>query len=153
LTLHPEVMAAAREAISRYGTATTGSRIANGTFRLHRDLESEFAQFFEKRRGMIFTTGHQANLSVIAGLCGPADGVLIDADSHASVCDGARLSGAQLLWFRHNSPENLEQKLKRLPAGERNRLVVVEGLYSIHGDVSPLVEIVEVSKRYGAYLL
>jgi 8-amino-7-oxononanoate synthase len=153
LTFHPEVMAAAQAAITRYGTATTGSRIANGTFRLHRDLEVEFAQLFEKRRGMIFTTGHQANLSVIAGLCGPDDVVLIDAESHASVYDGARLSGAQLLWFRHNSPENLEQKLKRLPKGERNRLVVVEGLYSIHGDVSPLAEIVEVCKRHGAYLL
>jgi 8-amino-7-oxononanoate synthase len=153
LTFHPEVMAAAQAAITRYGTATTGSRIANGTFRLHRDLEIEFAQLFEKRRGMIFTTGHQANLSVIAGLCGPDDVVLIDAESHASVYDGARLSGAQLLWFRHNSPENLEQKLKRLPKGERNRLVVVEGLYSIHGDVSPLAEIVEVCKRHGAYLL
>jgi 8-amino-7-oxononanoate synthase len=153
LTLHPQVMAAAQEAITRYGTATTGSRIANGTLRLHRELEHDFAELFEKRRGMIFTTGHQANLSVIAGLCGAGDVVLIDAESHASVYDGARLSGAELLWFRHNSPENLEQKLKRLPAGERNRLVVVEGLYSIHGDVSPLAEIVDVCKRYGAYLL
>jgi 8-amino-7-oxononanoate synthase len=90
---------------------------------------------------------------VIAGLCGPDDVVLIDAESHASVYDGARLSGAQLLWFRHNSPENLEQKLKRLPSGEKNRLVVVEGLYSIHGDVSPLKEVVEVCKRNNAYLL
>jgi 8-amino-7-oxononanoate synthase len=153
LTFHPEVVAAAQAALAHYGTATTGSRIANGTFRLHRDLEIEFAQLFEKRRGMIFTTGHQANLSVIAGLCGPDDVVLIDAESHASVYDGARLSGAQLLWFRHNSVQNLEQKLKRLPAGERNRLVIVEGLYSIHGDVSPLAQIVDVCKRYGAYLL
>jgi 8-amino-7-oxononanoate synthase len=153
LTFHPEVIAAAQAAISRYGTATTGSRIANGTFRLHRDLELEFARLFEKRRGMIFTTGHQANLSVIAGLCGPDDVVLIDAESHASVYDGARLSGAQLLWFRHNSPENLDQKLNRLPKGERNRLVVVEGLYSIHGDVSPLAEIVDVCQRHRAYLL
>jgi len=153
LTFHPDVMAAAEAAIAHYGTATTGSRIANGTYRLHRELEEEFAQLFDKRRGMIFTTGHQANLSVIAGLCGPDDVVLIDQESHASVYDGARLSGAQLLWFKHNSPRNLEQKLKRLPAGERNRLVVVEGLYSIHGDVSPLAEIVDVCKRYGAYLL
>ena len=153
LTFHPEVMAAAQAAITHYGTATTGSRIANGTYRLHRELEEEFARLFDKRHGMIFTTGHQANLSLIAGLCGPDDVVLIDAESHASVYDGARLSGAQLLWFRHNSPDNLEQKLRRLPAGERNRLVVVEGLYSINGDVSPLAEIVDVCRRHGAYLL
>jgi len=153
LTFHPEVIAAAEHALRQYGTATTGSRIANGTLRLHRELEADFARLFEKRRGMIFTTGHQANLSVIAGFCGPDDVVLIDAESHASIYDGARLSGAQLLWFRHNSPENLEQKLKRLPGRDRNRLVVVEGLYSIHGDVSPLAEIVEVCRRHQAYLL
>ncbi len=152
LTLHPEVTAAAKDAIDRYGTATTGSRIANGTLRLHRDLEEEFARLFGKRRGIIFTTGHQANLSIIAGFCGPGDVVLIDADSHASIYDGARLSGAEVVWFRHNAPDNLAQKLRRLPDG-RNRLVVVEGLYSIRGDVSPLREIVAVCRQYGAYLL
>lgn len=153
LTFHPKVIAAAKAAIDRWGTATTGSRIANGTLALHRELERDFARLFGKHYGMIFTTGHQANLSIIAGLCQRGDVVLIDADSHASIYDGARLTGSEIQWFRHNSPSHLAQKLGRLPRGERNRLVVVEGLYSIKGDVSPLKEIVAVCREYGAYLL
>lgn len=153
LTFHPEVMAAAREAITRYGTGTTGSRVANGSFSLHIALEKEFAEFFEKRRGMIFTTGHQANLSMIAGLCGPDDTILIDAESHASIYDATKLTGSQILAFRHNNTTDLEKKLRRLPKGHKNRLVIVEGLYSISGDVSPIRDIVALCKEYGAYLL
>ena len=153
LTLEPALVAAAREALLEYGTGTTGSRTANGTLSLHEDLERELADWFRKRHALIFSTGYQANLSLIGGLCGVDDIILIDSDSHASIYDATRHTASQVVAFRHNSPESLRKKLERLPAGERNRLVVVEGLYSIRGDVAPLKEIVEVCRRYGAYLV
>jgi 8-amino-7-oxononanoate synthase len=153
LTLEPTVLAAAREAILEYGTGTTGSRTANGTLSLHEDLEREFADWFHKRHALIFSTGYQANLSLIGGLCGADDIILIDGDSHASIYDATRHTASQVVAFRHNSPESLRKKLERLPAGQRNRLVVVEGLYSIRGDVAPLRDIVEVCRAHGAYLL
>jgi 8-amino-7-oxononanoate synthase len=153
LTCHPEVTAAARAAIDRYGTGTTGSRVANGTFAIHRALEEEFARVFGKREAIVFTTGYQASLALVGALGGVEDFVLLDADSHASLYDAARLSGATVVGFRHNRPDHLRTQLARLPAGGRNRLVVVEGLYSIRGDVSPLAEIVQVCKESGAYLM
>jgi 8-amino-7-oxononanoate synthase len=120
---------------------------------MHEQLEREFAEWFGKRHAIIFSTGYQANLSIIGGLCGPADVVLIDDDSHASIYDATRQTAAQVVAFRHNSPESLRKKLERLPAGQRNRLVVAEGLYSIRGDVAPLREIVDVCRARGAYLL
>jgi 8-amino-7-oxononanoate synthase len=153
LTLHPEVVEAGRRAMAQYGTGTTGSRTANGTLAMHKNLEREFADWFDKRHAIIFSTGYQANLSLIGGLCGPDDVILIDGDSHASIYDATRQTAAQVIGFRHNSPESLRKKLERLPKGLRNRLVVVEGLYSIRGDVAPLRDIVDVSKAYGAYLL
>jgi 8-amino-7-oxononanoate synthase len=153
LTLHPEVVEAAREALALYGTGTTGSRAANGTLAIHEELERDFTQWFGKRHAMIFSTGYQANLSVIGGLCGPADVILIDGDSHASIYDATRQTASQVVAFRHNSPESLRRKLERLPRGQRNRLVVVEGLYSIRGDVAPLKELVEVCRVHGAYLV
>ena len=152
LSFHPNVIAAARSALEQYGSGTTGSRAANGTFALHRDLERELAGFYGKRQAMVFTTGYQANLGVIAGLCGSEDVVLIDVESHASIYDGARLSGAQIFAFRHNSPGDLARKLARQPQGSRC-LVVVEGLYSIGGDVAPLVDIAAVCRSAGAFLV
>ena len=153
LTRHPEIVAAAQQAVADYGTGTTGSRTANGTLALHEDLERQFADWFGKRHGLIFSTGYQANLSLVGGLCGAGDVILIDAESHASIYDATRQTAAQVVAFRHNSPESLRRKLERLPAGDRNRLVVVEGLYSIRGDVAPLREIAEVCRAHGAYLL
>lgn len=153
LTLHPEIVDAAREAVLRYGTGTTGSRTANGTLSLHEELEREFADWFGKRHAIVFSTGYQANLSLIGGLCGPGDVILIDGDSHASIYDATRQTASQVVAFRHNSPESLRKKLERLPKGQRNRLVVAEGLYSIHGDVAPLREISEVCRAHDAYLL
>src|SRR4051812_4997325 len=153
LTLHPEVTDAARQAVLQYGTGTTGSRTANGTLALHEDLEREFADWFGKRHAMIFSTGYQANLSVIGALCGPDDVILIDGDSHASIYDATRQTTSQVVAFRHNSPESLRKKLERLPAGQRNRLVVAEGLYSIRGDVAPLRDLVQVARAYGAYVM
>lgn len=153
LTLHPAVTDAARRAIVEYGTGTTGSRTANGTLAIHVDLEREFADWFGKRHAIIFSTGYQANLSLIGGLCGAGDVILIDSDSHASIYDATRQTAAQVIGFRHNSAESLRKKLERLPAQGRNRLVVVEGLYSIRGDVAPLREIVAVCRAHGAYIL
>ena len=122
-------------------------------WRIHEDLEREFADWFGKRHAIIFSTGYQANLSLIGGLCGAGDVILIDRDSHASIYDATRQTAAQVIGFRHNSAESLRKKLERLPAQGRNRLVVVEGLYSIRGDVAPLREIVDVCRAHGAYLL
>jgi 8-amino-7-oxononanoate synthase len=153
LTMHPDVVAAAQRAAAEYGTGTTGSRTANGTFVLHEDLERAFADWFGKRHALIFSTGYQANLSLIGGLCGPGDVILIDSDSHASIYDATRQTASQVVGFRHNSPESLRKKLDRLGPADRNRLVVCEGLYSIRGDVAPLREIADVCRTYGAYLL
>src|SRR5262249_6951580 len=153
LTLHPEVVAAAQEAVARYGAGTTGSRAANGTLALHEDLEAAFADWFGERHALIFSTGYPANLSRIGGLGGVGDVVLIDDDSHASIYDATRQTASQVVAFRHNSPESLLKKLERLPRGQRNRLVVVEGLYSIRGDVAPLREIVDICQAHGAYVM
>ena len=153
LTFHPDLIEASRSAVSEYGTGTTGSRSASGTLALHRALEGDFADWFGKRHAVVFSTGYQANLSLLGALGGPGDVILIDSDSHASIYDATRQTAAQVIAFRHNSPESLRRKLERLPSGLRNRLVVVEGLYSVRGDVAPLREIVAVCRSYGAYVL
>jgi len=153
LTVHRDVVDAARQAVVEYGAGTTGSRSANGTLGIHAELERDFADWFGKRHAIVFSTGYQANLSIIGALCGTDDVILIDGDSHASIYDATRQTSSQVIGFRHNSPESLQKKLERLPAGARNRLVVVEGLYSVRGDVAPLREIVSVCRAHGAYLL
>jgi 8-amino-7-oxononanoate synthase len=152
LSFHPTVIAAARGALEHDGAGTTGSRAANGTFAAHRRLEETFAELYGKRRALVFSTGYQANLGMISGLCGPDDSVVVDMESHASIYDGAKLSQAQVFTFRHNTPSDLVRKLSRLPNPHR-ALVVVEGLYSISGDIAPLAEIVNACKTAGAYLL
>jgi len=153
LTMHPDVVDAVQRAVLEYGTGTTGSRTANGTLGIHTALERDFAEWFGKRHAIVFSTGYQANLSIIGALCGPDDVILIDSDSHASIYDATRQTSSQVIGFRHNSPESLRKKLERLKPGERNRLVVVEGLYSVQGDVAPLREIVRVCRENHAYLL
>lgn len=152
LSFDPRVIAAARDALARDGAGTTGSRAANGTFATHRRLEQAFADAYGMAHAMVFTTGYQANLGIISGLCNADDVVVVDAESHASIYDGARLSGAQLFAFRHNSAPDLARKLAKQPVPGRC-LVVVEGLYSISGDVAPLADIVAVCREHGAYLL
>ncbi|MFP6742238.1 MAG: aminotransferase class I/II-fold pyridoxal phosphate-dependent enzyme [Alphaproteobacteria bacterium] len=152
LTFDPVCMAAAQEAVTAEGTGTTGSRIANGNYAAHQDLEAAIAGFLKRRAAMVFSTGYQANLGTIAGLAGPDDILLIDADSHASIYDGCRLSGATIGRFRHNDPSDLDKRLGRLENGG-NVLVVVEGLYSMLGDCAPLAEFAEVKTRHGAYLM
>ena len=155
LTLHPEVVQAGVEALQTWGAGTTGSRLANGNFALHRHLEREIADFFEMPYSMVFTTGHQANLSLLGTLAGPRDFIFLDAESHASIYDAARLSGAQVLRFRHNDPKDLEKRLGRLGALDDSAscIIAVEGLYSVMGDTAPLAAFAEIKARAGAYLV
>ena len=153
LTLDPECMEAAAAAIREHGTGTTGSRIANGTYAMHRGLEHEIAAFMRRRSALVFPTGYQANLGMLAGLAGPRDVILMDADSHSSIYDGCRLSGATVVRFRHNDPDDLDRRLSRLADQGECKLVVVEGIYSMLGDQAPLAELAEVKERHGAYLL
>jgi 8-amino-7-oxononanoate synthase len=153
LTLDPELVRASQEAASEFGVGTTGSRMANGNFEPHVALEGEIAAFLKRDHAMVFTTGAQSNLAVIGTLAGPDDYILMDADNHASIWDAVKLTGAQIIRFRHNSADDLEKKLARLDGDARNKLVVIEGCYSMAGDLAPLPEMVEVKKKHNAYLL
>ena len=153
LTFDPDCIEAASTAVREQGTGTTGSRMANGSYSDHVQLERELAEFFGCQYGMVFSTGYIANLAMLSALTGPSDVLLIDADSHASIYDGCRLSGAEIIRFRHNDPENLAKRLQRLGERASNTLIVVEGIYSMLGDRSPLAEIAEVKEEYGACLL
>ncbi len=153
LTFDPDCIEAASTAVKEQGTGTTGSRMANGTYSGHVELEQELADFFGCKYGMVFSTGYIANLAMLSALTGPGDILLIDADSHASIYDGCRLSGAEIIRFRHNNPGDLEKRLKRLGDRVANTLIIVEGIYSMLGDRAPLAEIAAVKEKYGAYLL
>ncbi len=153
LSHDPACLAASVQAVRRHGTGTTGSRIANGSYDLHGQLEAELAQFYRRRSCMVFTTGYQANLGMLSVLAGKDDYLLIDADSHASIYDGSRLSQAQVIRFRHNDADDLYRRLRRLGEVPGSRLVVVEGIYSMLGDTAPLAEIAAVKRETGATLM
>lgn len=153
LTFNPECIASARLALENEGTGTTGSRMANGSYSGHRNLEKEMAAFYGKRDAIVFSTGYQANLGMIAAIAGPGDVVLIDADCHASIYDGCRLGGAETIRFRHNNAEDLAKRLRRLGSRAADALIVVEGIYSMLGDRAPLKEIVAVKREFGGYLM
>lgn len=144
---------AAIETVRDNGVGTTGSRIANGTYAHHRHLEAELAQFFRRRHCMIFSTGYQANLGALSALAGKDDILFLDADSHASIYDGSRLSHAQVIRFRHNDPADLDRRLARVKDHQGAKLIVVEGIYSMTGNVAPMREFADVKKKHGAYLL
>jgi 8-amino-7-oxononanoate synthase len=152
LTTHPKVRQAAIDAINRYGTSCTGSRFGNGTLELHEQLERELAEWVGKEMALIFTTGMQTNLGVISALVGRGDTVILDKDDHASIVDGARLGWGELKRFRHNDMVDLERVLKSIP-DDAGKLVVVDGLFSMGGDLAPLPELVPLCKRYGARLM
>jgi 8-amino-7-oxononanoate synthase len=149
MTFDPDVIAAGKEALDAYGSGTTGSRVLNGTYQGHREVEEALKDFYGARFAMVFSTGYQANLGLMSTIAGREDYIILDADSHASIYDGCKLGDAQIVRFRHNSVEDLEKRLRRLPP-EGGRLVVLEGVYSMLGDIAPLKEMVEVSKRFGA---
>ena len=156
ITFDPDCIAAGKAALDEFGTGTTGSRIANGTYGMHAQLEKDLCRFLDRRHCMVFTTGYQANLGMIAGLAGPRDTVFLDADSHASIYDGCALSGARLIRFKHNDAGDLDKRLARLErSGDEagGRLVVLEGIYSMLGDRAPLADFIAVKKRRGFQLL
>jgi len=153
LTFDPEAIAAAQAAVAENGTGTTGSRLANGTFADHIQLEREIAEFFGTRAAIVFSTGYAATMGTSATLAGAGDVILLDADSHASIYDGVRLSNAEIIRFRHNDPADLEKRLRRLKNHSGDTLIIVEGIYSMLGDVAPLADIAALKREYGAYLM
>jgi 8-amino-7-oxononanoate synthase len=154
LTGDERVLKGAQDALHRYGTGLTGSRLLNGTIPLHLELEEEIAQWMHTEEAIVFTTGHQANLGTLGTLLGPGDTVIADAGDHASILDGCLLSRAKLRPFRHNRLDKLEKMLQRAQGdGEGGVLVVVDGVFSMEGDIAPLREICELCRRYGARLM
>ena len=149
LTFDPACRDAAAAAARAEGAGTTGSRIANGSYTAHRALEQEIAAFYDKRAAIVFSTGYVANLGMLSALAEESDHLLIDADSHASIYDACRMSGAQTIRFRHNDPENLARRLRRLEGVPGDRIVIVEGLYSMLGDRAPLAEFAAVTREAG----
>jgi 8-amino-7-oxononanoate synthase len=153
LTFDPECIEAARATLVSEGTGTTGSRMANGTFPGHRALEKELAAFYGCSNAIVFSTGFVTNLGMISTLAGPGDVIVLDADSHASIYDACRMSGAEMVRFRHNNLVDLENKLKRLGPRTANTLIIVEGIYSMLGDCAPLSDIAGLKRQYGAWLM
>ncbi len=152
LTFDEESIKAGQDALAQYGTGTTGSRIANGTFKGHKELEKKLSEMMNLPTIIIYPTGYQANLGTIAGLAGAGDTILIDADCHACIYDGCALSSATVVRFRHNSPEDLDKRLSRLGDEDSNKLIITEGLFSMYGDTAPLKEIADVKRKHKAYL-
>lgn len=153
LTFDASCIAAAAAALESEGTGTTGSRMANGSYSSHRLLERELAAFYGKRDAIVFSTGYQANLGIISALAGVGDTVLIDADCHASIYDGCRMGGADVIRFRHNDADDLAKRMRRLGSASKDALILVEGLYSMLGDYAPLAQMAEVKREFGGYLL
>ncbi len=152
LTTHPKVREAACQAVERYGTSCTGSRFLNGTLEMHEILEHELAEWVGKESALVFSTGMQANLGAVSALVGRGDYVILDKEDHASIVDGARLSFGEIQRYRHNDVEHLERVLKSLSESS-GKLIVVDGLFSMEGDLACLPEIVELAKKYGARVM
>jgi len=153
LTGHERVLAGARDALERYGTGLTGSRLLNGTTPLHLDLEREIAEWMGDEDAIVFTTGHQANVGTLGSILAPGDTVIADSADHASILDGCLLSRAKLRPFRHGRLDKLERQLERAAGDGGGVLVVVDGVFSMEGDVAPLQEIADLTQRYGARLM
>ena len=151
LTHHPEVLAAAKQALERYGSGCTGSRLLNGTLDLHERLEGELAAFFGKEACLVFSTGYQANLGLISGLVGRGDVVFLDKLDHASIVDGAKMSYGDTARFNHGDLGNLERKMQQVPAGT-GMMIIVDGVYSMEGDIADVPNLLKVAQKYGAAL-
>ncbi len=152
LTTHPKVREAAIEAIKRYGTSCTGSRFLNGTLAMHEQLETELAEWVGKEAALVFSTGMQTNLGTVSALVGRDDVVVLDKDDHASIVDGARLGYGKIERYRHNDMDHLERVLKSIP-DSAGILIVVDGMFSMEGDLAPLPELASVAKKFGARLM
>jgi 8-amino-7-oxononanoate synthase len=152
MTFDPDVIQAGKDALDKFGSGTNGSRMLNGTFHDHMDVEQALREFYGTSGAIVFSTGYMANLGMISTLAGKGEYVILDADSHASIYDGCAQGNAEIVRFRHNSVEDLDKRLGRLPP-EPGKLVVLEGVYSMLGDVAPLKEMVAVAKKHNAMVL
>lgn len=153
LSFDPRCIAASQAAAARWGTGTTGSRLANGSFAEHQALEQEIARFYDVGHAIVFSTGYAATMGMCATLAGPGDVILLDADSHASIYAGVKLSEADIIRYKHNDPDDLAKRMRRLGDRAGQALIIAEGIYSMLGDVAPLQEIAAVKREYGGYLL
>src|SRR5438093_4732826 len=151
LTHHPEVLAAAKEALDEFGSGCTGSRFLNGTLELHCRLEAELAEFFGKEACLVFSTGYSANLGLISGLVGRGDVVYLDKLDHASIVDGAKLSYGETERFNHGDLSNLERRLERNGSG-RGAMIIVDGVYSMEGNIADVPGLSRIARKYGVAL-
>ena len=152
MTFDPDVIEAGKAALDSFGSGTTGSRVLNGTYQGHRDVEQALREFYAMDHAMVFSTGYQANLGIISTIAGKGDYIVLDIDSHASIWDGCALGNAEVVPFKHNDIEAMDKRLGRIPEGA-GKLVVLEGVYSMLGDIAPLKEMVAVAKKHGAMVL
>jgi 8-amino-7-oxononanoate synthase len=152
LTTHPKVREAAIEAVRQYGTSCTGSRFLNGTLRIHNQLEEELADFVGKEAALVFSTGYQVNVGTISALVGRGDVVITDKEDHASIIDGCQMALGEMLRFRHSDMDSFERALSRCEP-DQGKLVVIDGVYSMGGDIAPLPDIVPLCQKYGARLM
>jgi 8-amino-7-oxononanoate synthase len=152
MTFDPDVIAAGHVALDQFGSGTNGSRMLNGTFQDHMEVEQALRDFYGVSGAIVFSTGYMANLGIISTLAGKGEYVILDADSHASIYDGCKQGNAEIVRFRHNDVNDLDKRLGRLPA-EAGKLVVLEGVYSMLGDIAPLKEMVAVAKKHGCMVL
>jgi 7-keto-8-aminopelargonate synthetase-like enzyme len=152
MTFDADVIAAGKKALDDFGSGTTGSRVLNGTYAGHRAVEEALKDFYGMDHAMVFSTGYQANLGIISTVAGKGDYIVLDIDSHASIWDGCKMGDAEVVPFRHNDIEAMEKRLKRIPEGA-GKLVVLEGVYSMLGDIAPLKEMIRIAKANGAMVL
>jgi len=152
MTFDPDVIAAGKQALDDFGSGTTGSRVLNGTYAGHRACEEALKEFYGMDHAMVFSTGYQANLGIISTIAGKGDYIILDIDSHASIWDGCKLGDAEVVPFKHNDIEAMEKRLKRIPEGA-GKLVILEGVYSMMGDIAPLKEMIRIAKENGAMVL
>lgn len=152
LTTHPKVKEAAHAALEKYGTSCTGSRYLNGTLDLHIELDHRLAKLARKEAALVFPTGYQANLGAISGIVHKGDVAVLDKEAHASIVDGAKLSYGEMRRFNHNDMDSLERVLKGIPESA-GKLVIIDGIYSMGGEIAPLPEIVAICRKHGARLL
>ncbi|GGD57918.1 serine palmitoyltransferase [Croceicoccus mobilis] len=152
MTFDPDVIASGQAALADFGSGTTGSRVLNGTYVGHKETEKALCEFYGMDHAMVFSTGYQANLGIISTIAGKGDYIVLDIDSHASIWDGCALGNAEVVPFKHNDLEAMEKRLRRIPEGA-GKLVVLEGVYSMLGDIAPLKEMIAIAKKYDAMIL